>query len=721
MASRRLERGRPAPSAGCHRHGGHRRGGAATMWLGVARAVMLVDETMAALRPAFPGPSATGGVWMHGTSHFGSTISGPLTTILSLVAAPGVAHAVPTEPGDLEHELRPAEECKTCHLFSNAPADAGEPLYAPFIWQGTMMANAARDPVFWAGVAVADSDHPDETIECIRCHSPSAFLEGRGESKTMDDLIAKDFDGVTCDICHRMVDDGETPPGNARYVLDDVAVGESVPRRGPWAYVEEDDMKHEWIQDVSFIGDSRACGTCHDVTTPRERVDDSGLPMGRLFNEQRTYSEWLGSAFAVPGDDFRSCQDCHMVEVADVAGCVEFQDRGQTHATGARRHDLVGANRHMIEIMQAQYGTAAGGPISDTIFNEVLARTDDMLAAAASLEVGFPSAVDLAAGISDWTVTVTNESGHKLPTGYSEGRVMWLEVTATYNDERVYSSGYWDGMAIEADDQVRRYEAIAQDYADGATFHLLRNNHWVLDNRLAPRGLAVDVETDPVGDRYALTPDNTWPHVDDVSYAFEPIELVEAGPDVAAEVELSVRLLYLVNTPDYLDFLADEGGDNGSALQAILDEHGRPEPMVLAQAQAVVPLSGLLPSGDDDDATGDDDDATGDDDDTPGDDDDATGDDDDVPTGDDDDDATTDDPSSDTASVGEETAATGGSGNPPAGNGNTDGCGCRSSHSAGERGTMALVWLGLGLGAVWRRRAGGPANRRSAASRVAGG
>ena len=104
---------------------------------------------------------------------------------LSLVAItlrPTAAGAVPTEPGELVNPLSSAMQCQNCHTYDNAEEHADQPLYAPFLgWQGSMMANAARDPVFWAGVAIASQDEetPGTTAECIRCHSPRAFLEGQ--------------------------------------------------------------------------------------------------------------------------------------------------------------------------------------------------------------------------------------------------------------------------------------------------------------------------------------------------------------------------------------------------------------------------------------------------------------------------------------------------------------------------------------------------------------
>lgn len=511
------------------------------------------------------------------------------------------AAAVPTEPGELVNPLASAQGCQNCHTFENATEHAADPLYAPFVgWQGSLMANAARDPVFWAGVAIAsqDEDTPGTTAECVRCHSPRAFLEGRGDSIAIDQLQPGDFEGVTCEACHRAFDDGETPAGNALYAIDDVVgAGGIVPRRGPWTYPGPFAPPHAWMQD-SYIGTSRLCGTCHDVSTPRERVDDAGVSMGTPFNEQRTYSEWLGSDFAVAGDDFRSCQDCHMPAVADMPGCQDAVNTN-SHPEGGRRHDLVGANRFVLELLQQEYGAQGSGEIPDIFFDFSLDRTDELLATAATLALEAPADVHLGMGLDGLTATVTNETGHKLPTGYSEGRVMWIEVVASYGDEVVWSSGQWaDGQGFERDAQLRTYQAIAEEYGSGETFHLLLNNHWVEDTRIPPRGLQANVETDPVGDRYTLQGDDTWPNFDVASYAFAPAEaVVDATPDDATDdtLDVRVRVLYLINTPEYIQFLADENQTNtaGADVAMLFDTAGGATPMVLAEQSLALPIVGF--------------------------------------------------------------------------------------------------------------------------------
>lgn len=516
-------------------------------------------------------------------------------SIGSLVGLVGLGAQGATEPGTLQNALEKPADCQKCHAFANPPEHEGTPNISPIAWQGTMMANSARDPVFWAGVALAHQDAADETSDCVRCHAPRAFLAGRGDAVAIDDLEPDDFAGVECDLCHRMIDDGVTPLGNARYTVDDV-VGPAgdVDKQGPWIYEGGDKPMHGW-KFGELLGRSEHCGTCHDVTTGRDRVDAEGAPLGVKFNEQRTYSEWKGSAYALPGPDARTCVDCHMPAVDDAAGCAEFNSQGTTHPTGGRRHDLAGANRRMVEILKGLYGDAGSGEIGDSFFDITLGNIDASLAAAATLEVTPPAAVDLQQGIDAWGVKVTNNTGHKLPTGYSEGRLMWLEVTATYGEQVIYSSGRWlPGQGLEGDPQQRTYEGLAVEQKTGVRFHLLRNDLWQVDTRIPPRGLKPDLETDPVGDRYTLLPDQTWPHWDELSYAFPPLQLVDPTPGVDDTVDLRVRLLYLINTPEYLQLLVDDNRTNMAGLDALALFPAEPDPLVLAEWKSSVPLLGLV-------------------------------------------------------------------------------------------------------------------------------
>jgi hypothetical protein len=544
-----------------------------------------------------------------------------VATSIAVVSRPSAA--APTTM--LQNPLVAPVECAECHEFLNPLELEDEPAISPMlVWRGTMMANSARDPVFWAAVAVAAQDAEADatgllagaTESCVRCHAPRAFLEGNGMATSVDELTNTQREGVECEACHRMMDDGVTPAGNAQYVLDDVLVGENVPRRGPWTYdpaaPETHRPPHETIADP-FTASSRLCGTCHDVTTPRDRVDDDGVVVHAGFNEQRTYSEWLGSAFAVEGDDFRSCADCHMPAVEDAAGCGPFyeeHDPTLLHPEGARRHELLGANRVMLEILRDLYGA---DEVPAEHFDLTLERTDAFLQGAASIDIELPDVIDVTQGIDALDVTVTNQSGHKLPSGYSEGRMAWLEVTVTYDGEAIFSSGLWDdATGLQTDDQLRVYEAIADEHATGKTSHLLLNDHWVVDTRIPPRGLKPDPQTDPVGERYALLEDGTWAHHDTVSYAFAGRDDVEdTSPQNANDaVDVQVRLLYLVNTPEYIELLRDDNftSDAGQLVFDLFEEAGHARPVVLGHVVRKLPVVGLvgqpMPPAADDTTTG---------------------------------------------------------------------------------------------------------------------
>jgi hypothetical protein len=118
-----------------------------------------------------------------------------------------------TQPG-LTHAVRAPIQCKFCH------SDYDAAHYEPFdTWAGSMMANASRDPLFWAALDVANNDHPGIGDFCLRCHVPQGWLAGRSEPPggTADGcgLIGNidtpdqqanvnDFEGVSCHVCHRM-------------------------------------------------------------------------------------------------------------------------------------------------------------------------------------------------------------------------------------------------------------------------------------------------------------------------------------------------------------------------------------------------------------------------------------------------------------------------------------------------------------------------------------
>ncbi len=96
--------------------------------------------------------------------------------------------------------------CLNCHGGYNQSVEPG------FNWKGSMMAQAARDPVFWACLTVAGQDShwaigtPNAVDICERCHFPAGWLGGRSDPPNASAMTGTDYDGIQCDFCHTMWD-----------------------------------------------------------------------------------------------------------------------------------------------------------------------------------------------------------------------------------------------------------------------------------------------------------------------------------------------------------------------------------------------------------------------------------------------------------------------------------------------------------------------------------
>jgi hypothetical protein len=115
-----------------------------------------------------------------------------------LVRMPG------TQPG--QTTLEAPNRCLNCHGGYDSAVEPG------FNWQGSMMAQASRDFLFWSCLTVAAQDSiwavgtPNAVDICERCHFPKGWLEGRSDPANASAMIGADFDGVQCDFCHTMYD-----------------------------------------------------------------------------------------------------------------------------------------------------------------------------------------------------------------------------------------------------------------------------------------------------------------------------------------------------------------------------------------------------------------------------------------------------------------------------------------------------------------------------------
>ncbi len=510
-------------------------------------------------------------------------------------------HVPGTQIGDVPWAalLRPSD-CTSCHGATTTPAAPGP------TWSASLMSVAGKDPLFYAQLATANQDVPGVGYYCLRCHVPASIVTGNAAIPSGKVLSNYDRDGVSCHFCHMMVDptlpdaapsqdapilaalaDRPSHFGNAQFVLDPGGL-----RRGP--YVDAAAL-HPYTSSP-FFRRSELCGTCHDVGNPAVPATDAGFaydpPKQRAANPdpvaqfplERTFSEWRASAFADGGVDMggrfggadggvvSTCQDCHM-PVETSQGCIFGPSR-----TDLRRHDFAGASAWVLDIVSLREGANVDQPALARGHTNAVA----MLQRAATLTVSKNGA--------QVVVRVTNESGHKLPTGHIEGRRVFLEVKFTDGANAVLTHhGRWNPATgdlegapttvFEMEIGLSPTAAKLTGLPAGPTTHMSLADVVVSDNRIPPRGFSNvafgAVGAGAVGATYA-----DGQHWADVPFAI---------PNGATKVE--VRLLYQTVTREYVEALAKGNKTDGwgTELQSLWLATGRAPPIEMASTQLSLP------------------------------------------------------------------------------------------------------------------------------------
>jgi hypothetical protein len=399
------------------------------------------------------------------------------TVVPNEIQQPGTQ---PRQVGNLESP----DKCDNCHGGYNT---AVEPA---FNWRGSMMAQAGRDAIFWATLAIVEQDFAGAGDLCLRCHAPEGWIAGRSTPTDGSGLAAGDATGVACDLCHKMTNpdrsehlglqtapfianDEQTPAagyyGSGMYVL-----WSGADKLGPYSDAA---ARHQFLQS-RFHRSRDFCGSCHDVSNPAvgDLAPNNGAQLGQellagtfsgalgspvetkaAFNNfpyqygivERTYSEFragllsrtlvsdyaglpadlkagaVQAAFDAAGGNYKdgtpryfTCQTCHMRAITG-AGC---NKAGVPIRQDLPLHDMTGGNYWMPDaiLYQNSVGTLRlGQGMTTTEIAAVQAgqsRAMQQLKLAASVSV------------SGNIVKVTNLTGHKLISGYPEGRRMWLNV-----------------------------------------------------------------------------------------------------------------------------------------------------------------------------------------------------------------------------------------------------------------------------------------------------
>lgn len=427
-----------------------------------------------------------------------------------------------------------SQVCSTCHgndPRASAMRDAaGREVGAHDLWRASMMANAVRDPLWRAAVAVEIAATPSlaSALEdkCMGCHAPMARADAdaAGQTLAMKDLeedtirAQMALDGISCALCHQIEPAADvTATFNGRHTL-----GQSREIYGPYPAPFGSPMNNRTgflPVEGAHINDSALCASCHTLYTDAARGDGS-LTGGRL-PEQTPYLEWENSAFndkvPVPGAQAASCQACHL-PTDDVDGnpisTRIARDGAGDHPINPRspygRHVFLGGNTLVPAILRDNpadlkpQATAAE-------FDDLIAQTRDQLRnRTGQIWIGVPTRTGDDVSIP---IQVRNLTGHKFPTGHPVRRA-WLRVRVLNGQGQVvFASGEHDatGRIVDSSGQplaseaaggpvqphlnlitssaeVQIYQSLMQDLNGDVTFLLLRGEGYLKDNRLLPEG-----------------------------------------------------------------------------------------------------------------------------------------------------------------------------------------------------------------------------------------
>jgi hypothetical protein len=374
-----------------------------------------------------------------------------------------------------------------------------------------MMAQATRDPIFWATVAVAEQDFDGAGDLCIRCHSVDGWINGRSTPTDGSGLQENDATGVACDVCHKVTnpdglehvgeqfspfianDEGVPPEGyqgSGQFVL-----WGSSDKLGPFTDAE---ARHQFMQS-QYHRSVDFCGTCHDVSNPAvgDLAPNNGaqVPLGHVGQYggpledkvalnyfpyeygivERTFSEYKAGLLSqtlisgygdLPPDlqagSIQYAYDMAMASTSD-GNYADTTDRyfscqscHMPPVTGAGCNKNGAPIRPDLPLHDMTGGNYWMPDVIQYLDGLGQLRLGGGLTAVeiAALDAGKQRAMNNLSRAASLTVNgdnvrVTNLTAHKLISGYPEGRRMWLSITwYDANDLIVREDGAYGPLAV---------------------------------------------------------------------------------------------------------------------------------------------------------------------------------------------------------------------------------------------------------------------------------
>ncbi|HEV3122638.1 MAG TPA: cytochrome P460 family protein, partial [Isosphaeraceae bacterium] len=380
-------------------------------------------------------------------------------------------------------------------------------------WRWSLMGLSGRDPVFHAQLESELALHGKTTARtetivdtCFRCHGAMGQrqhqadhrepfraefvrITDRSDPKFIYGALARD--GVSCTVCHRIVDERQPI---ADLIMGNFKVTSTKEVYGP--YIDKDISTYPMQNGLDFkpthnpyIKSARLCASCHVLRMPV--YDRAGNEVGKQF-EQATYLEWLNSQYEnevnPKNPNAKTCQACHMpgdyhepgtpddkrvkVPLTRIAAIEDDSyPAAENRAPAASihtgdvqtysRHELLGINAFVLEMFN-QFDNVLGVRKVDYMTGAVDGLTNAIehslhQARSATADVDILSS-EIRDGKVVTTVRVTNLTGHRFPTGVGFRRA-FLEFqvidTSEGRSRMAWASGRTNSLGILVDDQGR--------------------------------------------------------------------------------------------------------------------------------------------------------------------------------------------------------------------------------------------------------------------------
>lgn len=443
-----------------------------------------------------------------------------------------------------------ASQCASCHTGTSTVMNFQGQDVSPYTnWRHDVMAHALNDPYYQAVVEEETHvfPHLKGFIEdtCLRCHAPMGHTQFHQTTadpesfysfeQAMSANIARE--GISCTACHQMKDVnlGTVASMSGHYTINTEADRDGngdLPLYGPYAAPIGLAMQNQTQYAPTYpvtahMGESKLCASCHNLYTPTldlagQLVEVDALGTVAQFPEQTPFFEWENSRYAVKGTaDYQSCQNCHMsVPEAGYQTPITTTPQNAPARSPFAVHHMAGGNVQLLELLKT-YRVSLGIADSTSVagFDAKILETRKMLSRAANLAIGTTS---LTTDTLTLPVTITNLTGHKLPTSFPSRR-MWLHLAVKDSTGAViFESGKandagWltqdtaftstDCLAIDKPagfdtslcyephrnlitnaSQTAIYEAVLGDVNANITHVLLHARNYLKDNRIPPTG-----------------------------------------------------------------------------------------------------------------------------------------------------------------------------------------------------------------------------------------